>query len=68
MPVCKTYGEAKAQRDKVQARRVELITLNEPLIGQFKEEEAKRKAEADTKAAKEKKEKEDEELEQIEVS
>lgn len=68
MPVCKTFDSAKAQHDKVNARRVELITLNAPLVEQFQAEEVERKAKLATPEGKAREAKELDEILEKEVS
>ena len=66
--MCKSYDTAKKQHDKANARRVDLITLNTPLVEKFQSDEVERKVQWASPEEKQKREKELDEILENEVS
>ena len=67
LPVPRTYEAAKAQHDKTEKRRVELIKINTPLVAQFQKDEEARQSEKQTKEGMELDDKERSEVDKKEV-
>ena len=67
LPVPRTYEAAKAQHEKTEKRRVELIKINTPLVAQFQKDEEARREEKKTKEGVEADDKDRNETDQKEV-
>ena len=68
VPVCKSFDAAKKQHDKANARRVDLITLNTPLVEKFQSDKVERKVQWASPEEKEKRAKELDSILENEVS